>query len=135
MAIRYDSPPHVGDTNRILVLLPLKSAHVAFHLVLPMLSTSKNVAKKAEEQAVQLMKNVLSLHSGAATRNGFIQSILPEMLSEWIHFEEHTEIVVDDDSDSADVKRDEEVPQKEIGVLERISEMKKFSFCYTAFTS
>ena len=44
----------------------------------------------------------------------------PDKLAEWMHCEEHTEIAIDDDSDT-----DEEITVKEIDLSERIKEMKK----------
>ena len=44
----------------------------------------------------------------------------PDMLAEWMHCEEHTEIAIDDDSDT-----DEDITVKEIDPSERNKEMKK----------
>ena len=64
--------------------------------------------------------NVLSAHSEAATSNGLLQSISPDMLAEWMHCEEHTVIAIDDDSDT-----DEDTTVKEIDLSEKTKEMKK----------
>ena len=130
--LKYGSPPHVGDAIELIIKawnsISVASIEACWKhagclppQMLAMPSTSQNVAEEAEEHTVRQMRNVLSANSGAVTSNGFLQSISPETLSEWIRFEEHTEIVVDDD----DSDIDEDVPLKEISLSEKISEMKK----------
>ena len=136
VGVKYRSPPHVGDAIELVIeawsSVSAASIQACWKhasclpplMLFSMVSLSQNVAEEAEELAMELMRNVLSPSSGTATSN---DDPLTEELSEWIHFEENTEIEADDDCNT-NGQQDEDVPPQKMDVTKKIAEMKKVQF-------